>query len=57
MTGIDIQRLQVRLTETEDQLKAVASRCDLLEDTTHRLLNIVTLLTELIETERMSDDS
>jgi hypothetical protein len=49
MTGVDIHRLQVRLIEMEDQLKAVVSRCNLLEDTTYRLLDIVTQLTDLIE--------
>jgi len=49
MTGVDVPRLQVRLTELEDQLKAVASRCDLLEDCNARLVDVVQDLTDILE--------
>jgi len=57
MTGVDVPRLQVRLSELEDQLKNVVSRCDLLEDCNARLVDVVTLLTDLIEHKGLRHES
>ena len=49
MTGIDIQRLQVRLTEAESRLNHALFRVDKLEDVVYDLNQKIVQLENLIE--------
>jgi len=49
MTGIDIARLQVRLTETEDKVKRLLFAVDKLEDVVYDLNQKIVYLENLVE--------
>lgn len=49
MTGIDIQRLQVRLTEAEDKIKHLTFAVDKIEDVVYDLNQKIVQLENLIE--------
>lgn len=56
MTGIDIQRLQVRLTEAEDKIKHLTFAVDKFEDVVYDLNQKIVQLENLTALERKFND-